>query len=322
MWVVPTVVILAGMVILDGLRHCVTHFHEIAGYAIPLLIAGTAIGLLVAWRQQSRPWLSEAAGLAAAACWCLCAVAANEHFRLQSADTIIFTSLLGLAWVPWVLRQRILVGAEMAVCCIPIYDCLGKYALSLSTGAVAYGCWMLAERLRENKGLYAGYDWVGVPACFGFLLSLQVFTCEELNSPHFHTLLHEHAYAPAVAAGVMIALLLLLRPRVSGRAWLAVVAAAVLPTLAAALWANHSTQGIVPRLLALPCPVALLWVAVTQRRREWVFACTLNLFIWCNSHAFLHKLLREDSVLITRWLIGFILIALSFLLYRKARTAS
>lgn len=329
-WLLPTALLLMGMMLMmvvmfasDTPRRDMAEMRE----PIPALLVGTVLGWGVAWWQRRRAWLSEGAGLAAGVCWILSVLWVDAYFRLRLKDeTIMFIIFCGQVWVPWVLRQRVLLGAVLLLSLnLPLLfsNVLPDSALPMLGVAIAYGWWMLAERLRNHEGMYKGYGWVGVPACWLILFIALHLTMGTASLPLGST--------PTVLT--LAALMLLLRPRVGRKSWLVAAAAIVLPALVSVqlqeaqqvggLFCSLERHAATPAAecfcwwLALPGPVAALWLAVTQRRREWVLCCTFTLFLWVTYCPALNHLMRDEINLILS-ASGAILVTLSIILYRKA----
>ena len=304
-WALPLVCILAGGIVLGNALPFAR------GAAAMYILSGGTVGCwALAWLLRKQPWLCEAAGLAAAACWILFLLGINRHF-CHLGDHFIFPAIfLGLAWAPWALRQRVLLGVVMLLSMVlPMaLHRVGADALVLPLcTAITYGWWMLAERLRMSEGRYKGYGWVGVPACFTILLgAMHLILGTAWNA--------QESLLMTASAGI---LMLLLRPRVAWRRWLPVVAAAALPALAAGWLSEGSPSPGMGRWLAAALfPVALLWLAVAERRREWVPCCTFTLFLWFTYSPLLANLGKEPCRLAI-WAAFFFLVTLCIRLYRQ-----
>lgn len=329
-WLLPTALLLVGMMLMMVIMFASeTPRRDMAEVwePIPALLVGTVLGWAVAWWQRRRVWLSEVAGLAAGVCWILSVLWVDAYFRLRLKDeTVMFFIFCGQVWVPWALRQRVLLGAVLLLSLnLPLLfsKVLPDSALPMLGVAIAYGWWMLAERLRDHEGMYKGYGWVGVPACWLILFIALHLTMGAASLPLGGT--------PTVLT--LAALMLLLRPRVERKSWLVAAAAIVLPALVSVQlqeaqqgrgWfcslEHHAASPAAEYCcwwLALPGPVAALWLAVTQRRREWVLCCTFALFLWVAYCPALNHLIRDKSTLILS-ASGAILVTLSINLYRKA----
>lgn len=322
-WLVPMVLMVVALAVGER-AHAMLEGQEVEAWPAWVMLGGTAVGWVVAWRQREKsPRLRELAGVAAAGCWCMSAVWADAAYNLNNTELTLWVCFLGLAWVPWVLRQRVVLGGVMLLSCFitpilvsALHNLLPLNKLSdlpsiinpavwlpLLPVLLLYGWWMLAERLREHKGRYAGYGWVGMPTCSNFQ-SFVVFCILGL----------EPGLQPLIPAAGMTLIALLLRPRVAWQAWLVAVAAAVLP-LAVCELADASLHA--RWVAALLFPVAMLVVAVVQRRREWVPCSTFTLFILITFHPVWHSV---DSPLSYYPAILTVLTLLTIYLYRKACT--
>ena len=314
-WLIPLVLACSCIVcISEGFRHPLFPQEGVAEWSVWVMLGCATLGWIVAWQQQERhPLLSELAGLAAAGCWCLSAKLLDVVYQLEDDNAIKHTALLGLIWVPWVLRQRVLFGAVVMVsvleaefCCRTFLTHYGSQALMT---ALAYGWWMLSERLRGCEGRFKGYSWVGVPMCCFFLASVLYFTMNRSQSIPVLIL------TPCAAA-----LALLVRPRTTWRRWLIVVLAAALPIIACGL---TEASSVICWAAALLCPATMLWLAVVQRRRELVPCCTFTIFLWMAEGVkhYTYNLPYEQHLLVMGT-IFFIFIVHSVLLYRAACTPS
>lgn len=324
-WLVPPVpaylAAAAALILSDIIRDT-----PLPTWPVWALLGSTAGAWAVAWwQQEQRPWLSELAGLGAASCWCLGAMWLNTAYQLQSDDGILLTAFFGLVWVPWVLRQRVVLGVVMMQSLFLAAVLVSKQLRILPPGGeqnipdiinpavwlellpmlVAYGWWMLAERLRRCKGRYAGYSWVGMPACFICQVCVIFGTMD--NIPRVE---------PLILAPGMAAIALLLRPCVAWRRWLVAVAAAVLPIVVCQL---ADAPQMARSAAALLFPVAMLWLAVVQRRREWVVGSILALLVFSFSILERTSIPTSDFPLLERMSL-LLFLPLGIFLYRKACT--
>lgn len=321
-WLVPLVVMWGGLMVIMETERALK-YREVETWPIWVLLGGTAVGWAVAWWQREKnPWLRELAGVAAAGCWCMSSVWVDAAYALHCTELVLLVSFLGLAWVPWVLRQRVVLGVVMlqSICLLAmLMDTLRGMLppnslldlpdivhplvwMKLLPALAAYGWWMLAERLREHRGRYAGYGWVGVPACVmcQFIVLFCCITAREAGAKLL------------VPMAGMVIVALMLRPRVAWWRWLVTVVAAALPIVVHELTdASMHVLGATTLLF----PIAMMWLAVVQRRREWVPCSALVLSIALVANPEWRRI--GDPEFYNLACIGFVA-TLAFYLYRKA----
>lgn len=161
----------------------------------PLMKSVAAMLIMVAaWLgyyllRNRKPLVAEAMAFIGAGMWGANILLHEALFELDAPGVeLLFLFIVGVLPVPFLLRQRVLVGV-VALCTVIFASCLATAPasswLAVPGLASAPGTdwslvmsviliwWMVGERCRCSSGVCRGYYWISFPAYVGFLFSVQ-----------------------------------------------------------------------------------------------------------------------------------------------------
>lgn len=228
--------LLAGVLILLGI------ILEVSAnwYLIPpgVKMVGGILLLLAFWVAYRRvevkkPLSAEVLAFLGAGMWLANIALYGQIFQLQNPFVEgCFLFFIGVAAIPFLTRQRLLIGAvawTSAVLLGAMCDDHETSWLTLPSGArpelllipLFTLWWMLGERWRNVRGSFlSSYGWIAAPAAIAMLFTLQLIALHKKVVPVGDT----HLFLQALAPTLMI--LLFLKPRVAPwRPWLAITGA-------------------------------------------------------------------------------------------------
>lgn len=202
-WLMLTLSCLAAALIVAGIIMLVSANWDIIPPAVKMGVGAAimaALWGLYAWQRESRPVLAETLAFLGAGMWLGNIALYGQIFQLQNPiveGTALFFA--GIVFIPFVVRQRLLIGAVAVTSCvlsIMLFDtdasaswlsmrhllqptesrvtCLfglhyDDVALIFCTSLLLLW-WLLGERFARCGKLTAPYGWVAVPAALAFIL--------------------------------------------------------------------------------------------------------------------------------------------------------
>lgn len=157
--------------------------------AAMLILAAAWLGYFLLRRR--KPLVAEALAFVGAGMWGANIVLHASLFELDTPGVeLLFLFLIGVLLIPFLVRQRLLIGV-VALCSYILVQCMAGAPesswLSLPWVSGAEGTlwslsmalvliwWMLGERCRGSLGVCRGYYWISYPAFAYYLLSTQLF---------------------------------------------------------------------------------------------------------------------------------------------------
>lgn len=252
----------------------------------PLVKMGSGMSLLaLAWLgyfvlRHSSPLVAESLALVGAGAWL--ANIALIHSLFSPGTPMVescFVFFIGIAFIPFLVRQRLLVGvtALTSIILFLMMEDAEDSWLSLAFLAphkmteLVIVCiltlfwWLLAERSRDSQGITQGYAWLGIPAFVAFLTLMH----RPLLYDQAFTNMTSIQYGWALYA-VPPVLFLLMKPKFAGWfSWLLLMAStsALLPAIEHFSWHHDAVSGLV---ICGVYALVLVFVGIRCARVAWI----------------------------------------------------
>lgn len=319
----------AILIVVGALIQAISHWQDIT----PLMrtIGGMLI-MVAAWvgaylLREKKPGVAECLVLVAAGMWGANIVLHNILFELDvPAVNSFFIFFIGVAPVPFLLRQRILI-AVVAVSSFILYTMMlhapqssWLHIASQPSGAVlgvfvglALLWWLVGEKCRGHKGTFAGYYWISIPSYLTFLALMQ-----------YHLLHNEKEMSMGVWGWitpiVVLAMFLLLKPKFADRnSWaiLAVATSALVP-LAVLISGLESSRDALGLLIFSIYAMYLMMTGVKYSRPAWInYGAIAMVFVGIDLLIHISRSLTDSGLILMAS--GLVLLVFTFLLEGQRR---
>lgn len=289
-WLVYSLSSLAAVLIIGGaVLLAKSHWQDIT----PLAKMSGGLGLLtLCWvayfaLRESKPMAAEAMAVAGAGMWLADIILQGALFE-PSAPPVYgcFLFLVGTALIPFLVRQRLLIGVVAITTCV-LYTMMlhsehtwlsldwmqDEYPMTcLIIGMMlALFWWFFAEKVRGSRGMMRGYSWVGIPAFLGFLGWVQLPLLYDMGRDEGPASI-EHGWILYAAAPLVG---LLFKPKGTGWFyWLLLVSAtcALLPLVEHFTWHPNVIYGLI---ICAVYAFILMYTGVRSNRISWINYGTL-----------------------------------------------
>ena len=295
-WLFICLSLLAASLIVGGVGMLVAaHWEELTTLGKTLsgiVLLAAAWGIYFALSRRI-PLLAEGMALIGAALWGCNIVLQDTLFSLGSPGVEgVFLFFIGIVWIPFLTRQRLLVGV-VAACSfvllgLMVDDCDGSW-LSLGWNehqlkgntCAAYALlgifwWLLGEKTRKAQGMFRGYYWVGI---ITFLISLPLLQSYFLYHLGGSPLLDRTGYILLGAAPVLC---LLLKPK--GVSWLCWALTAAATCSLAPLYIHlswHAPSALFGTLVCSLYAGILMLTGTLSGRVAWInYGALMALFVF------------------------------------------
>lgn len=262
-WLLLSLCGLAGALILLGIIMLVSANWESIPSPVKMV---TGMLLLVgfwavwAWQRQTRPLTAEIFGFLGAGMWLADIALYGQIFQLQNPFVEgVFLFLCGVAPIPFLVRQRLLIGVVAVTCFVllgasleaaadhwlslrglhqslqQMYPLLRESTFSFMLFWLLLVFWWLFAELCATRGraFFRAYSWLTLPATLALASALVCCTLDNRGMS-----IEQNFPCGLMTAGLTLLMLMLLRPR---RPWLP--------------WLVFSAQVVaVPLLFCIPVP--------------------------------------------------------------------
>lgn len=320
------ILIVSGAIVLIS-----THWHEITPFM--KASAGILIMLLAwigCWRlREKKPGVAEALGLLGACMW---GVNLMLHGVLFEPDTpaveSAFIFFIGLLPIPFLLRQRVLIGVValysfflltlMLIFPEPAWLSLSHLSEQKGVTLILYATlailwWLVGEKCRRREGVCEGYYWIAAPSFIAFLSIMQaaLLYSSGVYQPHMGS----HLWWLVAALPLPVGILLLKekgrRPRLSHILLLASTVA-LLPIAVYLSYCPtwHEVAGL---LVCSAYALVLTAAGIRCGRKSWAnYSAILMGFVFINLLYHIGTSLTDAGLIIMAT--GFSVLAFAFLL--------
>lgn len=307
----------------------ITPFMKTTGSIVFMVLAWIGCGLL----QKRKPNLAEVLGLVGAGMW---GVNNLLIHILYEADTSLLTSFfiffVGLAPIPFLMRQRILIGGVMLCSYIllhlmltssdSVWMSLAAFVISAQTGSILLlytslmiFWWVVGERCRSSHGICSGYGWISHLSFLALLGTAQLYllyiSADDLST----------SPVAWVAILLVLALAILLPPKDFPRlpwSMLALATCALVPISVLMGEDRNIWQDMLGFLTCSAYAIFLLLLGMKYARPAWVnYSAILMLFIVANMLYHIASSAEESGLILMTS--GIALLALTFLLEGQRR---
>lgn len=322
----------AGLISLGAIVLAVTHWQAIS----PLYkaLSGMLI-MLAAWvgnyrLRHKKPLVSEALGLLGACMWGANLLLINALYDLNvPAVETFFYFVVGVLPIPFLLRQRVLIGL-VALSTFLLFitmlhtpaaeSWLSLHALLATKGtvfsiivALLLLWWMIAEKCRTGPVHCHSYGWIACPACGIFLCIVQLYL---LYTPK-PLITISHNWIIFAAVGLCVPLL---RPRnIPWLPWLAAMYSSLALFPIAILISQPSEYNEVIGMLTCVAFSALLMV-LGMRCGKWLWlnlSLAMMVFIFIDLIVRLSRALSDSGLFLMA--LGAAILVFAFLLEKQRR---
>lgn len=316
------VLLIAGGAFMLG----ISHWHEIT----PLTKLGSGMGLMAAaWLayfalHKSKPLVAESLSTLGSGLWLANIFLINFIFEPDISPTkTCAVFFCGIALIPFLVRQRLLVGVVAVTSIVLLTLILEEQSSLLKThqmtilalySLLALFWWLIGEKSSSSKGVLKGYYWISVPAFLGYLFAMQIFLL-------YHAELSFKAHAIEYNWALYIsglAVALLLKPKaVEWVSWL-FLTTGTLALLPAVEYLSNHPDTLTGTIIGAAYALILMFAGMRCCRLSWInYGALMGLFVLISVMINIIKSLEFSGV--TLIICGIVLLLLSIFLEGQRR---
>lgn len=298
-WLLICLSLLATLLFIGGASMmAAAHWAELTTLGKASIGAGLLAAIWIAYFcTRNIPLLPECLALIGGALWIgnICLHQSLFAPRGDAAD-MVFLFFIGIVFIPFLTRQRLLVGGVAGVSLVFLVILHGLNSPDDSWLYTPWFCmenvfascslllcfwWLLGEKSCKSTGILRGYWWISIPGFLAFISYLSTFILY-FSEIRYHEL--QPTDAGYVMMGAIPVLFLLLKPRdVKWLYWLllAVSTSALLPSGYYLVREHETLTALIPDFPVLTPAIAavtictlyaliLMFVGVRCKRASWV----------------------------------------------------